>query len=226
VTLGDAWEEHAQEWIAWARTAEHDGFWEGTWPALRAVLGPPGELTVEIGCGEGRAGRELVALGHTVIGIEQSPTLVRAARDADPPLNVMRGDAGRLPFPDAIAGTVVACMALQDVDDLRATTTEAARVLRPGGALCVAIVHPFATAQEPETMHTYDFVVSEPYLAERRYVDHTERDGLEMTFESAHRPLGAYLSACFDAGFVLSALSEHGNKPIPWLLAARFEKVR
>ncbi len=47
-----------------------------------------------------------------------------------------------------------------------------------------------------------------------------------MTFESMHRPLGAYLSACFDAGFVLSALSEHGNKPIPWLLAARFEKVR
>ncbi len=74
-------------------------------------------------------------------------------------------------------------------------------------------------------MHTHEFVVSEPYLLERRYVDHAEENGLEMTFESTHRPLGVYLSACFDAGFVLRALSEIGSKPIPWLLTARFEKV-
>jgi SAM-dependent methyltransferase len=226
VTLGEAWEQHAQEWIAWARTAGHDGFWEGTWPALRAILGPPGKLVVEIGSGEGRVGRELLALGHRVVGVEQSPTLVRAAHDAEPPLDLLRADATRLPFADAVAGTVVACMSLHDIDDLHGAIGEAARVVRVGGHLCVAMVHPFSSAQEPAPMHTHQPVVSASYLTARRYVEHFERDGLEMTFDSMHRPLGAYLSACFDAGFVLSALAEIGNKPIPWLLTARFEKVR
>jgi hypothetical protein len=26
MTLSAAWEEHAQEWIVWARTSDHDGF--------------------------------------------------------------------------------------------------------------------------------------------------------------------------------------------------------
>jgi SAM-dependent methyltransferase len=224
VTLGDAWEQHAQDWIAWARTEEHDGFWGGTWPALHATLGPPGELVIEIGCGEGRAGRALLALGHRVVGVEQSPTLASAARTADPPLDVLRGDANRLPFPDASAGTVVACMSLQDVDDLPGAISEAARVLRRGGRLCVAIVHPFASAQVGGK-GTHTPVITEPYLSERRYVDRAERDGLAMTFVSMHRPLGAYLSACFDAGLVMSALFEAGNKPIPWLLVARFDKI-
>jgi SAM-dependent methyltransferase len=224
VTLGDAWEEHAQDWIRWARAPGHDGFWEGTWPALQSLLGPPEGLVVEIGCGEGRVGRGLLALGHPVVGVEQSATLARAARDADPPLTVVRGDAARLPFADAVADTVVACMSLHDVDDLNATLADAARVLRTGGRLCVAMVHPFASAQDTATMHSDQVVVSEPYLEERRFDDHVERDGLEMTFVSVHRPLGAYITAFIDAGFSLRALGEYGNKPIPWLLVARLEK--
>jgi SAM-dependent methyltransferase len=152
VTVGDAWERHAQDWIAWARRPGHDGFWQITWPALRAVLGPPQGLVVEIGCGEGRVGREMLALGHAVVGIDQSVTLVGATRHADPPLTVARADAARLPFADSAADMVVACMSLHDVDDLVATTAEVVRVLRPGGRFCVAMVHPFATARDSPTV--------------------------------------------------------------------------
>ena len=38
-------------------------------------------------------------------------------------------------------------------------------------------------------------MVREPYLNERRFEDHVEREGLEMTFVSTHRPLSAYVSA-------------------------------
>jgi SAM-dependent methyltransferase len=125
-----------------------------------------------------------------------------------------------LPIGNALAGTVVACMSLHDVDDLRATVDEAARVLRPGGYLCVAMVHPFATAQDPSTLHTDRPIVSEPYLNERRFEDHVERQGIEMTFVSTHRPLSAYVSAFVDAGLMLTARREFGTKPIPWLLVA------
>jgi SAM-dependent methyltransferase len=226
VNLSDSWESYADSWIAWARTQDHDGFWDGTWPELRSVLPSPDEgLVVEIGCGEGRAGRQMIALGYEVVGIERSPTLAGAARRADPPLMVIRSDAARLPLPDGIATTVVACMCLQDVDDLDGTSSEASRVLIPRGHLCVAIVHPFASAQDPSTMHSESPNVSEPYLTERRYEDHLEREGLEMTFVSMHRPLSTYISAMSRSGFQLSVLREFGRKPIPWLLVARLEKV-
>jgi SAM-dependent methyltransferase len=224
VTLRDAWERNASSWITWAREQGHDGFWDATWPALRSILPPPGGLVVEIGCGEGRVGREMLALGHTVVGVEQSVTLVRAARTADGPLTVVRADAARLPLRHGAAATVVACMSLHDVDDLEATIAEAARILRTGGHFCVAMVHPFASAQEPATMHTYAPVVSDSYLRERTFVDHAERDGLTMDFVSRHRPLGTYLNAFANAGLVLRTVVEIGKKPIPWLLVAGLEK--
>jgi SAM-dependent methyltransferase len=226
VTLGDAWEEHADEWIAWARTSSHDGFAAGTWPELQAVLPPAGGLTIEIGCGEGRVGRELLRLGHRVVGIEQSPTLARAARQAEPPIPVLRADAAALPVADGVASLVVACMSLLDIDDLDMAVKEAARVLRPRGQLCMAIVHPFASAEDRASWGTDVPMLTEPYLRERRYEDHIERDGLSMTFVSQHRPLSAYVNALADAGFMMSALREFGRRPIPWLLVARFEKVR
>lgn len=220
-----AWEEHAQEWIAWARTPGHDGFWEGTWPELRAVLPPPGGLVVEIGCGEGRVGRALQELGHRVVGVERSATLARAARQhTDTPLAVIQANAARLPLGDATASTVVACMSLHDVDDLRSTVAEIARVLRPGGRLCVAMLHPFATAQD-STTQPEPGIVSQPYLIERGLEDRVERDGLGMTFVSTHRPLSAYVSAFVDCGLLLAGLREFGTQPIPWLLVARLERL-
>lgn len=231
----NAWEEHAQEWIVWARTPGHDGFWEGTWPELRAVLPPPGGLVVEIGCGEGRVGRALQELGHTVVGVERSATLARAARQhANVPLAIIQADAARLPIGDATASTVVACMSLHDVDDLRSTVEEVARVLRPGGQFCVAMVHPFASAQDPaggwraawhSTTRPDPAVVSQPYLSERRFEDRVERGELKMTFVSTHRPLSAYISAFVDSGLLLGGLREFGTKPIPWLLVARLERM-
>ena len=38
VSLADAWEHNATDWIAWARAPDHDGFWDGTWPALLTDL--------------------------------------------------------------------------------------------------------------------------------------------------------------------------------------------
>jgi SAM-dependent methyltransferase len=226
MSLGDAWEQHAHEWIAWARTSQHDGFQEGTWPQLRSVLPPPDGLVIEIGCGEGRVARQLTSLGHRVVGVELSSTLARAARSHDDvPVTVVQADASRLPMADAVATMVVACMSLHDVDDLSATVAEAARLLIPGGALCFAIVHPFATAQDSMSLRGDRPGFSQPYLRERRTVDRIERDGLVMTFESMHRPLSAYMETFADAGLCLRELREFGPRLIPWLLVARLEKL-
>ena len=75
-----------------------------------------------------------------------SPTMVPAAREADPSIDVHLADAAELPFPDAPADLVVAFMSLQDVTDAAGAIREAARVLEPGGHLCLAVVHPLGSA--------------------------------------------------------------------------------
>ena len=164
-------------------------------------------------------------LGYRVAGIERSPTLAAAADAALPPVPVLLADAAAMPFAGQSADLVVACMSLLDIDDFEGAVSEISRVLRPGGKLCLAVVHPFASAQDEGTMHTASLRFSRPYLEPRRYVDRVERDGLTMTFTSMHRPLSAYTSALLANGMVISALTESGTGMIPWLLAIRADKV-
>jgi SAM-dependent methyltransferase len=227
VSLSAWWEDHADEWIAWARLSRYDGFWEGTWPALRDLLPEPGPgPVIDVGCGEGRAGRELVALGYRVVGVDRSPTLAAAASSASPAIPVLLADAAALPFDDQSTDLVVSCMSLLDIDDFDGAVSEIGRVLRPGGRLCLAVVHPFLSARDEDTMRTASFRFSRPYLEPRRYADHIERDGLAMTFNSWHRPLSVYASALTANGMTISAISESGGDgAIPWLLAARADKI-
>lgn len=226
MSLAGSWEQHAADWIIWARTSQHDGFWKGTWPALRQLLpAPPAGAVLDLGCGEGRAGRELLKLGYRVIGADRSPTLARAAAASCQAMPVVLADAAALPFADHSTDLVVACMSLMDMDDFPGAVAEIGRVLRPGGTLCMAVVHPSISAQDEDTMDSASFRFSHPYLQPRRYVDRIERDGLGMTFTSMHRPLSDYTSALFANGMVLSALTESGDGAIPWLLAARADKL-
>jgi SAM-dependent methyltransferase len=69
---GEHWERVAPDWIAWTRTPGHDAFWSYR-EGFRAFVPPPGEATLEVGCGEGRISRELADLGHRVTALDLSP---------------------------------------------------------------------------------------------------------------------------------------------------------
>src|SRR5262245_61773182 len=59
-SLRDAWDEQAENWVAWARTLGHDHFyWRFNLPRFLELVPPPGRLTVDLGSGEGRLGRRL-----------------------------------------------------------------------------------------------------------------------------------------------------------------------
>lgn len=223
--LAAAWEEHAEQWIRWAREPGHDGFWEGTWPALRELLPAPDGLVLDLACGEGRLSRELAELGHPVAGIEQSPSLARAAISHAVSVPVALADLASLPVRGDAVGWAVACMCLQDLDRLDLATAEMGRVIRPGGLLLVALVHPVANCvSDPSSMNTDAVTVSDAYLLERRMETRVERDGLDMTFVSMHRPLSRYVGSFARAGFVVSDLREHGAGILPWLLVLTAER--
>ena len=109
-----------------------------TEPALLELLPPPGRLTLDLASGSGELARELRDLGHDVLAVESSRELVRAARHADKRMEVLRAEVGRMPMGSAIADLAVC----GTFDGLEGALPEIARVLRPGGCLCVALDRP------------------------------------------------------------------------------------
>jgi SAM-dependent methyltransferase len=220
--LRQRWEESAREWIAWARPVGHDHFfWELNLPAFLPLLPPPSGRCLDLGCGEGRVGRALAARGFDVTGIDGSATLARAAATAAEGHRGMVGvaDAAALPFGDQTFDLVVAFMSFQDVEDLGQTVTEVARVLRDGGTLCAATVHPFFSSgllAPPDRSNTHGW--RESYYATRTYAETVKHDGLAVTLHSIHRPLEAHTEAVIDAGLVLDTL--HEPRPTPDYLDA------
>jgi SAM-dependent methyltransferase len=209
MSLRNAWERNASDWVRWARAPGHDSYWRFHRERFLALLPQPGRLTLDVGCGEGRVTRDLRDLGHTVIGIDSSETMIAAARKADPGAEYVLADAAALPFPDGHADLVVAFMSLMDVDDMAGAVRELARVLEPGGRLAAAVVHPINSGHDIDREHPEDgLVLTEDYFERRYYRDEVEHDGLRMTFESRHWTLEDYFDAIAGAGLQVEALRE------------------
>jgi ubiquinone/menaquinone biosynthesis C-methylase UbiE len=209
VQLNVRWEAEARQWIQWARAPGHDSYWRFHRDQFLDLLPPPGRQTLDIGCGEGRLARDLKEFGHRIVGIDSSPSLVAAAREFDPSMEVRLADATALPLEDACADLAVAFMSLQDIDEMPAAVREVARVLKAGGRFCLAIVHPINSAGSFEQASADShFVIKGDYLRAFHYADAVERDGLAMTFNSEHRSLETYFIALEKAGFLVEKLRE------------------
>lgn len=211
MSLRDAWEQHAPDWVRWAREPNHDSYWRHHRDQFLELVPPPGRLTLDIGCGEGRLTRDLTERGHHAVGVDVAPTMIEAARAQSQELEFVRADAAGLPFPDGAADLVIAFMSLMDIDDMQGAIREAARVLEPGGRLVAAVVHPINSGHELDREHPEGrLVMTENYFDRRRYRDELERGGLQMTFESVHWTFQDYFDALLAAGFSIEALREVG----------------
>jgi SAM-dependent methyltransferase len=212
--LGEGWDRHAHEWIAWSRTGL-DSYEKFHRDAFLRLVPAAGHLTVDIGCGEGRVSRDLRTLGHRVLAIDLSLTMGRAAATHPAaPVPAVVADAARLPLATGRADCAVAFMSLHDIDHMSAAVREIARILRVGGRLALAIVHPINSAGEftgDRADADRPFVIDGSYLQPERYVDTLTRDGMTVTFHGEHRPLQAYTEALADAGFVIERLREPTN---------------
>lgn len=210
MTLRDRWEEQARNWIRWARTPDHDTYWRFHREPFLSSLPPPGRLTLDVGCGEGRVARDLRELGHRVIGVDQSPSMVAAARKADPEGEYVEADAASLPFEDGSADVAIAFMVLMDLDDMPGGVREVFRVLETGGTFVAPVVHPINSAGQfvPRDGDENAPYVIHSYRDQRRYEDSIERAGLPITFNSMHFTLEDYWRAFRDAGFAVTDLKE------------------
>jgi ubiquinone/menaquinone biosynthesis C-methylase UbiE len=125
---GGEWEPEAENWVRWARTPRHDAYWFYRDVFFDQLLPPPGQGTIEIGCGEGRVASELTARGHRVVGIDSSLTLLHHARTGSADTFYALGDGAALPFADGCFDLAVAYNSLQVVADMPGTVAASASV--------------------------------------------------------------------------------------------------
>jgi demethylmenaquinone methyltransferase/2-methoxy-6-polyprenyl-1,4-benzoquinol methylase len=107
----------------------------------------PGSTVLDVATGTGLVARELTRKNLNVVGLDQSPAMVRRGREAvdaaglGERVRFVAGQAQALPFADETFDAVTFTYLLRYVDDPAATLRELARVLRPGGVIASLEFH-------------------------------------------------------------------------------------
>jgi demethylmenaquinone methyltransferase/2-methoxy-6-polyprenyl-1,4-benzoquinol methylase len=105
--------------------------------ALVDAIDPrPGQRILDVATGTGLVAAQLARRGATVVGLDQSEQMLAAARARlGDGIELVRGEAERLPLPDAAFDALTFTYLLRYVDDPGATLRELARVVKPGGRI-------------------------------------------------------------------------------------------
>lgn len=188
----------------------------------RLVAAAPGERILDIACGQGFFSYAFATQGAAVTGVDVSPELVALAKKNAPkrrkgkPLDVaflvapshdLRG------IPDASVDDALLVLAIQNIDDVKGTVAECARVLKPSGSLHVAMNHPSFRVPKGSSWawdkNGDQYRRVDKYLTEAK-VKIQMRPGADpgLTTVSFHRPLQFYVKALAKGGFAVVNLEE------------------
>ena len=129
--FSNPYQEHALRYDRWFDA--HRPAYEAELRAVRSLL-PAGGFGVEVGAGTGRF---TAALGVR-IGVEPCAEMAALARQRG--IEIIRGTAEELPLAAAVADWALMVTVLCFVRDVRQALQEAARTLKPGGVLLVAML--------------------------------------------------------------------------------------
>ena len=119
-----------------------------------------GDKVLDVGAGFGRHVYECARRGARAVALDYAADEVTETRNTlgamvaageitpDSSPGVLRGDATRLPFPDATFDVVITSEVLEHITDDSAAIAEMSRVLRPGGRFAASV-----PARLPETIN-------------------------------------------------------------------------
>lgn len=104
----------------------------------RAGVGA-GMRVLDVACGPGHLSAAAAARGATPVGVDLAEGMLEQAREANPGLDLVRGDAEELPFGDAEFDGVFGGFVLNHLPHPERALREAARVARPGAGLAFSV---------------------------------------------------------------------------------------
>jgi 2-polyprenyl-3-methyl-5-hydroxy-6-metoxy-1,4-benzoquinol methylase len=196
-------------------------------PAAERLLAVrPGELVLDVACGNGVFSRRLAALGAHVVGTDFSARFLELARArttehaerVEYRLVDATDEAQLLALGEGRFDAAVCTMALQDMVVIEPLLRTLPRLLTPAGRFVFAVPHPAfnypgGTLVGLELDDRQGQLVETRYVKITRYLDVPPVKGMGMVGEPAphyyfHRTLSRLFGACFAAGFFLDGLEE------------------
>jgi ubiquinone/menaquinone biosynthesis C-methylase UbiE len=218
-------------------------------PAALSLLDlQPGELVLDIGCGQGVFAPPVREAGAQYTGIDVSPALLDLARKHHgKDGRFYEADACRLELSkDLRAASFDAAafiLSIQDINPLNAALRGAAWALKPGGRLVMVMTHP-AFRIPRQSGWGYDENRKLTYRRIDRYLTplsvplkpYPGQTGVSISF---HRPISAYVNGLASYGLVIDALHEiptykaesgeadnPAEKEIPLFMSLRARKMK
>ncbi len=204
----DLWEQNARWW--------QEGFTGGSDPEYEEQILPlvahhlhGARRVLDVGCGEGQVSRKIAGLGADVVGLDPTPSQIRAAHERGGSAKFVRARAEQLPCPDRAFDAVVLCLALEHIDPFRPALEEVARVLVPGGRFLLFLVHPIL--QSPDSGWVDDVTSGQQFWRINSYLrDEVAVDEVApgVYLEFAHRPLSRYVHVMGHLGLLIEDMIE------------------
>jgi demethylmenaquinone methyltransferase/2-methoxy-6-polyprenyl-1,4-benzoquinol methylase len=102
-----------------------------------AAVVRPGDRVLDACCGTGDLAIAGAEAGGTVTGLDFSEPMLARAREKNPDIDWVSGDAMRMPFPDESFDAATVGFGVRNLDDLERGLAELRRVLKPGGRLAI-----------------------------------------------------------------------------------------
>lgn len=105
---------------------------------VRELLAPllqPGELVLDLGCGDGRIGKRLLKRCPNLVGLDISAGMLREFRRRSPGVRLVQADLANLPLRPASVDLALALFVLVHLPDVAGFLRQVAVALRPGGRL-------------------------------------------------------------------------------------------
>lgn len=136
---------------------------------------PPGRL-LDVGCGTGDLAALFGSRGWSVAGIEPSATAAEHARTIG--VEAVAGTLADAPWPDGEFDAILFNHSLEHIDEPAQAVAEAARLLRPGGLLAIAV--PNFGSWHRRLFGSAWFQLDLP-----RHLQHFDRDSLATLVEAA-----------------------------------------
>jgi SAM-dependent methyltransferase len=102
----------------------------------------PGDRVLDVACGTGAAtlaAAERAGPSGHVVGLDANPEMLAVARRKPTPIEWVEAGAESLPMPDASFDAVISQFGFMFFQDKTKALIEMMRVLRPGGAMAVAV---------------------------------------------------------------------------------------
>jgi ubiquinone/menaquinone biosynthesis C-methylase UbiE/ADP-ribose pyrophosphatase YjhB (NUDIX family) len=191
--------------------------WRASEDDLQVLGDVKGKRALVLGCGGGQDVVALVKLGAIAVGVDSSPTQLAYARkfaqgrDADN-ASFAEGcveDLSR--FDDASFDLAVSIHVLDYVERVGDALVEAFRVVKSGGALAIAIKHPFgAHVDGPPPLHMWN-----SYWTAQADWSWEFKDGTSVPLRHYFRTMEQWIAMLGEAGFEIDAIFEPQEAELP-----------